>query len=137
MKLFPISMLLFLAVAITSCQSHSKSIGSGAPAKVLLKPADFQTQISRTKKAVLLDVRTPEEFAEGHLDGALNIDVKNPDFAEQIRQLDTSKTYFVYCRSGRRSITACDTLLSSGFVKLYELDGGILSWQESGKPVVK
>ena len=77
----------------------------------------------------LIDVRTPKEYAEGHLVGAENIDVKAADFAERIK--DLKGTVAVYCRGGRRSIKAAEQLSKQGCT-VYNLDGGILAWQKAG-----
>ena len=79
----------------------------------------------------LIDVRTPKEYAEGHLLGAENIDVKAADFAERIDGIDG--TVAVYCRSGKRSLMAAEQLAKQGCT-VYNLDGGILAWQKAGKP---
>ena len=79
----------------------------------------------------LIDVRTPKEYAEGHLAGAENIDVKAPDFAERIK--DIKGTVAVYCRGGKRSLTAAKQFAKQGCT-VYNLDGGILAWQKAGKP---
>lgn len=71
--------------------------------------------------AVLLDVRTPAEFASGHLEGAINIDVQSPDFNQKVAQLDPSATYLVYCRSGNRSGQAIDRMQGMGFTDLTNI----------------
>ena len=68
--------------------------------------------------AVIIDVRTPEEFATGHLEGAVNIDVQSSDFAQNIMQLDKDGEYFVYCRSGNRSGQAISQMAQMGFADL-------------------
>ncbi len=83
------------------------------------------------KDVRLIDVRTPKEYAEGHLAGAENIDVKAADFAERIK--DIKGTVAVYCRSGKRSMTAAEQFAKQGCT-VYNLDGGILAWQKAGKP---
>lgn len=80
----------------------------------------------------LIDVRTPNEYAEGHLAGAENIDVKAVDFADRIK--DIKGTVAVYCRSGKRSLMAAEQLAQRGCT-VYNLDGGILAWQKAGKPI--
>ena len=75
----------------------------------------------------LVDVRTAEEYAEGHIVGAINIDVQSSDFAEKIMVLDKSRQVAVYCRSGRRSKIAAEQLAAAGY-KVIDLDGGIQSW---------
>lgn len=77
---------------------------------------------------VVLDLRTPGEYAEGHISGAINIDVEDPSFDQKVGQLDKSATYAVYCRSGRRSALATEQMAQAGFTSLAELDGGLLSW---------
>lgn len=77
--------------------------------------------------AVLVDVRTPGEFSSGHIDGAININLEDSSFVSEIQKLDTSKTYFVYCRSGNRSQQAVSVMKSNGIENIYELKGGIIS----------
>ena len=81
-------------------------------------------------RLVILDVRTPAEFTEGHLKGALNIDFRSPDFARRIEDLDKAAAYLVYCRGGVRSFAAMGRMKSAGFLKVYNLKGGFLKWQE-------
>ena len=86
---------------------------------------------------VILDVRTAEEYKEGHIANALNIDVKQKNFVKMARKrLPKNKTVAVYCRSGRRSANAAEKLASKGY-KVVNLYGGIIAWQETGKPVSK
>ncbi len=80
-----------------------------------------------SNNGVLLDVRTPEEFAAGHIEGSVNIDIFNPDFRDQIDALDKNKEYFVYCRSGNRSGQACMLMAELGY-KSNNLMGGIGAW---------
>ena len=82
------------------------------------------------KKGVLVDVRTAEEFSEGHLPKAVNIDVKKEEFIEDIQKLRKNKTVLLYCRSGKRSARAAQIMDSLGFKKVYNLDGGYLAWKE-------
>jgi rhodanese-related sulfurtransferase len=84
---------------------------------------------------VVLDVRTPEEFAESHLAGAININVEGPDFAGSVADLDEDAPVFVYCRTGRRSANAVTIMQDLGFTELYDLDGGIVSWSHAGLPI--
>ncbi|MDE6272129.1 MAG: rhodanese-like domain-containing protein [Muribaculaceae bacterium] len=84
----------------------------------------------------LLDVRTPEEFAEGHIQGAVNIDIYDPDFLRKAETaLDKSRPVAVYCRSGRRSEEAAGMLFREGY-NVVNLEGGILAWIEWGRPIV-
>jgi len=76
----------------------------------------------------ILDVRTPAEVAQGKIEGALVADVTSSNFHTQIAQLDKSKPYLVYCRSGRRSLTACQLMQKAGFSQVYNLEGGYQAW---------
>ena len=77
----------------------------------------------------LIDVRTPAEFAEGHLKNAKNIDFYSPDFDLQIEALDKSIPVILYCKSGRRSAKCASKLNAKGFTSIYDLDGGIQLWK--------
>jgi rhodanese-related sulfurtransferase len=77
---------------------------------------------------IVLDVRTPAEVQQQVLDGALNIDFMQPDFAQQVAELDKNKTYLVYCRSGNRSGQACQLMAQRGFSDLHNLHGGLMMW---------
>ena len=93
-------------------------------------------EIIEEPDVVLLDVRTPEEFKEGHIEGAVNIDQGQGDFIAKAKDLlPANKTIAIYCRSGRRSANAADKLASEGF-KCVNLKGGIIAWKEANMPVV-
>jgi rhodanese-related sulfurtransferase len=89
----------------------------------------------RGDQVTLIDVRTPEEFAAGHLEGAVNIDAEDPSFADRIAELPTDGAYVVYCRSGRRSALAATAMREAGFTDVSDI-GGILVLQAAGFPVV-
>jgi rhodanese-related sulfurtransferase len=88
-------------------------------------------------KVVVLDVRTPEEFKASHIPGAVNVDFKAKDFAEQVAKLDKGKTYVVHCGSGRRSTSSLETFKKLGFKSIVHLDNGFGGWQKAGLPVEK
>lgn len=85
----------------------------------------------------VLDVRTPREFDEGHLEGAINIDYYAGDFAERAKLLDPDLVYLVHCRSGVRSGKSLSILRDAGLNRLVHLDGGINAWLSQGLPTVK
>jgi rhodanese-related sulfurtransferase len=101
---------------------------------VLLGVGEFAAALQRPG-TTLIDVRTPEEFATGHLDGAVNIDLQGAGFGAAVADLDPSGTYAVYCRSGNRSAVAVAYLQDHGFDSVFHLDGGIVAWQAAGQPV--
>lgn len=84
---------------------------------------------------VILDIRTPEEYAGGHIAGAVNIDYYSPDFEQKLRTLDVAAPYVMYCNSGNRSANALPLMDSIGFQEVYELDGGIQAWYSAGEPI--
>ncbi len=86
---------------------------------------------------VVLDVRTPEEFAQGHLEGAINIDFYADDFSAQLDRLDKDVPYVVYCKSGNRSGQTAPTMADLGFDEVYEIDGGFDAWAAAGQPLVR
>ena len=116
------------AVSLTGCSS-----GSGSA--VNLGAAEFQAK-AQEAGVVVLDVRTRGEFNEGHIANAINIDVEADTFLNEISQLDKTKVYAVYCRSGRRSADAVSKMSNEGFMNLVNLKAGILDWQSAGHPVV-
>jgi rhodanese-related sulfurtransferase len=85
---------------------------------------------------VILDVRTPEEFAEGHIDGAIMVDFYSDDFADQLAELDPDVPYLLYCRSGNRSGQTAVLLEDLGFSDVADVDGGVLGWLDAGLPLV-
>lgn len=90
------------------------------------------------KKVILLDVRRPEEFNDGHIKGALNANWQNPEeFKAKVATLDKSKKVYVYCLSGVRSGKAADYLVQNGYTQVVALNGGVEAWKEAGKPLQK
>jgi rhodanese-related sulfurtransferase len=95
-----------------------------------LQGKDFIEKYSITQDAVLVDVRTPNEFNTSHINKAINIDFENQSFISEIKKLDTFKTYFIYCRSGNRSGQVIAIMKNNGFKNIYELRGGISTYPE-------
>lgn len=90
---------------------------------------DFIEQFEADENAVLIDVRTEMEIAQGNIEGHLAIDFFSPDFQNKIDTLDRDKNYYIYCRSGNRSMQACYFMNQKGFTgKLVNLAGGFMSW---------
>lgn len=101
-----------------------------------LSAAEFAKKIKETVNAQVVDVRTPEEFAEGYIDNAKNIDWNNDNFEKKINNLDKDKPTFVYCQSGNRSSSAARKMREMGFTNVYELSGGIRSWRSADLPLL-
>ena len=121
-----IAVLFATTLALTSC---------GSSAATHLGAADFQKKVQEPG-VVVLDVRSAGEYFGGHIEGAINIDVEGMTFDGDIAALDKSKTYAVYCHSGRRSGIAVGKMAEAGFKSLFNLDGGIQAWQAAGLPLV-
>lgn len=95
-----------------------------------LSQDEWMAQEANDSESKILDVRTPEEFEEGYIPTAQNIDIRmGQGFLDAIQELDTSVPYYVYCRSGARSGQACQLMDQLGFEKVYNLEGGILDWE--------
>ena len=92
----------------------------------------------KAKDAVVIDVRTPEEFKAGHVPGAVNIDIGDKDFDKKVAALDKDKTYLVHCARGGRSAKAVERIQSTTKLdKLFDFSGGMIAWEKAGKPVEK
>lgn len=92
-----------------------------------LKSGEFQKRILENPSSVILDVRTETEFETERIPNSININVMDTSFMERISTLDKAKTYFVYCRSGGRSGSACSLMSKHGYA-VYNLEGGISGW---------
>lgn len=134
-KCFSICFVL-IAFACSSPDKKENDASSGDAIKSL--PAqEFKEDLSEATNAVLIDVRTPVEVAEGIIPGAVIMDIKDSTFAEKITTLEKEKSYFVYCKSGVRSTEAAKQMEQAGLKNISVLDGGILSWEEQGFETVK
>jgi thioredoxin 1 len=120
-----LSIVLLFAACNTSGQKSSN-----------ISADDFQKQIAESN-IQLVDVRTPEEYAQKHLANAKNININSSSFETEMNALDKSKPLYVYCLSGGRSGNAADWAHKNGFKEVYNLEGGVLAWMNNGKPVVK
>ena len=94
-----------------------------------LNAEEFNKAIEANPEAVILDVRTPMEFQQGHLKNSVLLDFYSRTIQADIDGLDKSKEYLIYCRSGARSASACNYMAQSGFAKVTNMDGGIMMWQ--------
>ena len=108
---------------------------TGSATTVNLNVSEFSQKITEPG-VIILDVRTPEEFASGHIQGAVNIDFNSGDFANEITRLNPSETYAVYCRSGSRSGQAASIMHKAGFHDVSNLNGGVIDWTNDGLPLV-
>lgn len=110
------------SIFLTGCKEPAHSQES------VISPIEFQEKITKVQDIQLIDVRTPEEFSEGHVTNAQNIDFYSDDFKEQVSKLDPEKPTYVYCRSGIRSAKSAEILKDLGFKEVYDMKGGFTNW---------
>lgn len=94
-----------------------------------LTQEEWASQLAEDDNAVILDVRTDNEVADGIIPKAIHLDIyKGQEFISELEDLDKDKSYYVYCRSGNRSGQACSIMEQLGFENAYNLEGGMLEW---------
>lgn len=138
------SILYFiLALSFMACNSQSAP-GSEETTVVEQQQEEYENidsdeMVKKMEKepGILLDVRTPEETREGMIEGAMTMDYYEDDFQDRVTELDRDKPVYVYCASGKRSGETAEMLKDAGFSEVYNLEGGIIEWEESGKPVAE
>jgi rhodanese-related sulfurtransferase len=108
---------------------------SSSPSAIDLSVTEFSSKVAEAG-VITLDVRTPGEYDEGHLEGAQLIDFQSGNFENEISSLDKNATYAVYCRSGNRSGQAVKVMHDAGFHNVYNLNGGVIDWANAGLPLV-
>ena len=123
-----LTLILFIALLSGSCGKGSKDTSSLVTPKELAQKQD---------DIVLIDVRTPREFDQGHLENSVNINIAGKSFREEVGKLDRSEPIYVYCKVGGRSAKAASILREMGFEEVYDLEGGIQNWKRKGLEVVK
>lgn len=122
--------LMFLLLGFTSCLKNQ------ADGVQVLDVATYEKKMAEPE-VQLVDVRTPEEFNEGHIENAVNINFMSDDFDANVANLDKEKAVMVYCKAGGRSAKAAARLKELGFKAITDLEGGISNWTSENKPTVK
>ena len=115
----------------------SSLIALNAQSKIETNSTEVNTMLQKDKKLIVLDVRTPEEFKEGHLKGAINIDIRQSDALAKIDKLDHNAKYIVHCRTNHRSKTAVDHMVQSGFKTVYQMMDGFTGWAANNLAIEK
>jgi thioredoxin 1 len=134
MKKIILSITLVLSFLVAACQQSANN-GKSVNEKVSIE--QFEKLMAEKSNAIILDVRTPEEFAAGHVKGAVNLNIHDAAFKSGLAKLDKSKPVFVYCKSGSRSADATAQMKDMGFGEVYNFGGGMLAWSNAEKPVVR
>jgi thioredoxin 1 len=121
--------LATIAIVFNSCTN-----GQSTPSGPSIPAIAFSKKISELPDAPVIDVRTPREFSQGHLNNAINYDISTSEFNTKIASIDKSKPVLVYCLTGSRSTYAVRYMQSIGFKEVYELNGGIIKWRAASLP---
>jgi rhodanese-related sulfurtransferase len=138
-----LALAIALLTAATACSDTadadqaSDGQTSGAGIRTVAPNEGAALQADPPSDLVILDVRTPEEFAEGHLEGATLMNFYDADFSDQVSTLDPDAPYLIYCRSGNRSGQTVGIMQDLGFADVANIDGGIVAWLNSDLPVVQ
>jgi rhodanese-related sulfurtransferase len=119
--------LIASVLLLAGCSSSTGAIDLGV--------SEFSTKVAEAG-VITLDVRTPIEFAEGHIERARLIDFQSGNFENEIAALDKNATYAVYCRSGNRSGQAVKVMQDAGFTNVFNMNGGVIEWANAGLPLV-
>lgn len=140
LRILAAAVVLATAGGLTGCTSGSDlssvPVATAAPTTgASLDATEFAAAI-QLPNTIIFDVRTPEEFASGHLPDAINLNVESPDFAAALATFNADVPYAVYCRSGNRSQTAMQIMEQAGFTEVYDLAGGIGAWTSAGGEVI-
>lgn len=129
MKQILLFLSMVIALGFNSCNNTTKE------SKItVITPDEVYDAVKNTDRQ-LIDVRTTEEYAEGHVAKSKNICVTEDDFEEKASKLNRNEPVYVYCRSGKRSAKAAQILKGMGFTEIYDMDGGILNWEKQGLQV--
>ena len=131
MKTIFLNLILVLTLAVSGC---TQSQNSATDNYQNVDARQAKELIAKDKEMVILDVRTPEEFASGHVAGAVNMNYYDSDFAQQLEKLDTTNTYLIYCASGNRSGKTATLLQDKGFKKIINSDAGFNELKKAGIP---
>ena len=123
--------LFFLfAIVLAGCNTMDSKNSTG-----VLAPKKFATQLKSDPEIVLIDVRSSAEMQTGYIEGTQHLDFNSPGFKNSLDSLDHSKTYFLYCASGKRSGKALEMMNEMGFKNVAALDGGLRMWNATGLPM--
>jgi rhodanese-related sulfurtransferase len=132
---YPIVIVLIIVSATIVFGAYKMTnFGKEAAREEVITPLEARDIIKNTE-VILLDIRTPEEYRAGHIQGAINIDYYSPVFYKQISELDPEKKYVIYCRTGSRTGAAISIFNNLGFNSVQDIAGGITAWRNVGLPI--
>lgn len=130
-----IGLIILISILNLYCSNNKqnnsqKDLGSIS----VVSPQDFKL---KSVNQTIIDIRTPGEYKSGHIEGAININLFDNDFLNQLSKYDKEQPIFIYCRSGNRTSTASKKMTNFGFKLVYDLKGGIKNWSRSNNKIVK
>ena len=128
---FKLTFLMLVTVLGINCNTKSQSQSDSI---TVITPTEFK---EKSVNHTIIDVRTPQEFSEGHIDGAININYFDNNFLDQIAKYEKNEPLFIYCKSGNRSGKASKKIIGLGYKQVYDLEGGILNWVKNNNETVK
>ena len=124
----------FVFLLFFSCNKNTNQNSEG---NTTISVAEFAKKIKEDKNIVILDVRTPQEYAQERLPNAILENMQEDDFEQNIAKMDKNQTYLLYCKVGGRSSKALETMKKTGFKQVFHLDGGIVEWKKAGEKTAK
>ncbi|KAA3619213.1 MAG: rhodanese-like domain-containing protein [Flavobacterium sp.] len=138
-------LIIFISFGMMSCKQPASGTQPEQNAEQsekqdavrVVNSEEFSSRINAVGDVQLIDVRTPEEVAEGTIAGAINFDFRAEGFEEKLKVLNKDKAVYVFCRSGGRSGNAAAIMKELGFAEIYDLEGGVIAWKEDGRELVK
>ena len=140
MRIIKNILIVLITISFVSCNGKQKKEKVAAQKVIQEKTIELisVTEIEKVAESgQLIDVRTPEEYNEGYIKNAKNIDFFEDNFIEEMSKLNKDEPIYIYCRSGGRSGRASKKLRDAGFVKVYDLEGGFMKWESEGKGITK
>jgi len=130
-----LSLLIFISILTLSCTDKKNSKTDKQLGEIKqISALEFK---ENSKNNSVIDIRTPQEYSQGHIEGAVNINYYDKTFLEQVAKLDKEKPIYIYCRSGSRTSSAAKKLKKIGFSEVNDLEGGIISWSRNQYKIVK
>ncbi len=130
-----LSLLIFISILNINCNNKQSSKSDAQIGKIIqISTAEFK---EKSINQTIIDIRTPQEYKQGYIEGAVNINYFDSSFLDQVSKFDKSKPIFIYCRSGNRTSSASKKLLKLGFTEVYDLQGGIISWARDKNKIIK
>ncbi len=130
-----LGLIILISILNIHCSNNKQSkVQKDFGGISVISPQDFKLKyVNHT----IIDIRTPREYGSGHIEGAININLFDKDFLNQLSKYDKEQPIFIYCRSGNRTSTASKKMANFGFKQIYDLQGGIKNWTRANNKIVK